>query len=276
MPQNYLKIEQTAGAAGTGVVAKVPLEMLQDLRTNAPIPVTISGTSQRVFTVAASKTNPVRFLYGTDFYDLKSSTSYTWTAGTNNILATDGSASTVDGGAVTVGVWYMYLGMDSSGVLSLRPSTAAPAYVEGPFQTGYLGHPGTARAQAWQYVGVHVATANTPVFLAADKVGKHYNFAAQSVNATSDHAALDFSAVVPAHGVKVSGYVTHATAAGNSVSLTGSSTSGRGVQTMVAETSRAPVKNFSSVPATSSGTIYGVATAGTTPAVSITAFEDVV
>jgi len=273
----YLDPTQTAGASGSGNIVKIPIEMAQDIRPGAPIPITLSGTSQRVFTVAASKTSPVRMIYGQDFYDLKTSTAYTWTTGNNTILDSTGASTTIAGGAVTVGIWYLYLGMSSAGVISLSPSASAPSYVEGVFQTGYLGHPGTARTQPWQYVGFMICDAVTPTFVAATKVNKTYAFAAQAATAqvATAHTAISFTTVVPAHGVQVVGYISATGVATQDVSLTGSSVAGQGIQKITLPTTVVST-NFSSIPANSSGNIYGINTTTLAATVNVTAVEDVV
>ena len=269
------KTRNIAGAGGVSAEATaVPVGLLSDLKRNVPIPITISGANQVTFTVAASKTNPVRLWNGNDYIEIRESKAYTWIKGENAVLSSAEVETTLTD--TTVAVYYFYMGLDSSGNLDLLPSATAPSFVEGPKEGPVLGHPGTSRGQFWSYVGYHVGTtAATPAFLAATKLGYLYQFADQSIATTATWAVVDFSAVVPAHGplgAEVSGFME--TGANGTVAISGGPTAGQGVQKVSdsAGTSFAP---FAGVVPTSGGQIWAIDTVARGD-VHITGFKDIV
>ena len=76
-----------------------------------------------------------------------------------------------------LGVWYMYLTINTDRTYELRPSQTAPEATIGRYGH-YLGHPGTARTQEWRYVGfMRCTTAATPAFQAQVKSGYWWKFA---------------------------------------------------------------------------------------------------
>lgn len=257
----------------------VPLQLLSDLKRNYPIPITIGGTSGRTFTINASKTNPVRIWNGNDYMELKETLAYSWVVGSNAILhATTGAETTLTNG--TTGVWYMYLGLTSAGAMTLIPSAAVPSYVEGPFEGPVLGHPGTARTQFWNYVGFMLCDATTPTFIAATKTGFTYEIAEQAVAITTVWALLDFSLVLPAHGVEAGGYV-EAIGSGQIVKFGTSSTASQGAMrltnvttTVFVPTSAAP---FSGIVGNSAGKFYAIKATNTRVSeINLTRIKDVV
>ena len=176
------------GKSGGHRSTAVPLDLLASLRGRMPIPITIGGSNNVTFTVAASETRPVFLWNGADYLPLKSSVAYTWGAVSNAILSSTGAATTdVDS---VLGVWYMYAGWNdkASGTypVILRPSQTAPSAL-GNFSNGELGHPGTAAERCWTYVGfMECTTAATPAFRAMVKTGYWYKFAPRSIVVITD------------------------------------------------------------------------------------------
>lgn len=172
----------------------VPLELLQNLKMR-PLPVTITGTSNRVFTLNASVTRPAAIWNGDDFIYLKSTVAFTWTtSGTQAVIGSDGAETTEGAAAQTIGVYYMYLDEDGQNVL---PSQTAPSYVETSLNTGVLGHPGTSRAQNWTYVGFMLCDATTPTFIAMIKTGHDYQMLPQSRNALCCWISSSWNIIIP-------------------------------------------------------------------------------
>lgn len=198
--KGFGKFRFVSGKAAQGEESTmVPLRFLQSLR-QFPIPITISATSQRVFTINAGVTNPVYLWNGNDFMPLVETLAYTWNGTTNNVLnASTGAATTLSNPAAST-VYYMYAGMNAAGTYSIRASTAPPSYVQGPFDGFRVSHPGTAKTQFWNYVGFMAATATTPTFEAMTKIGYTYMMAATSKATATTWAELDFSHAVPKHG----------------------------------------------------------------------------
>jgi hypothetical protein len=228
---SFGKAKNLSGKAVSADSSAVPLHLLDDLKRNAPIPITISGTNNVVFTVNASQTNPVRIWNGDDYISLKESKAYTFTSATNNVLNASTGAETTQTATTASTIYYFYLGLDSSGNIDLLPSTAAPSYVEGPYESGHLCHPGTARGQYWNYVGFASCNVSTPSFNAMTKVGYTYHMASTNVATTSTWAELDFSERIPKHGalgVTVGGFLE--TGAEDDVIIGSTSTNTLGIQ----------------------------------------------
>lgn len=205
------------GKAGTFKATLVPLELLGHLLSN-PIPCSTSGTSNRVFTVAASVSDPVFVWDGNDFISLKENLSYTWSTAANDIIATTGAlASAAVPGAVEVR--YYYAGLDSTGAIGLWPSTVAPSYIEGPFPGTILGHPGVARTRVWRYMGWNYMSATTPAFDYFAKRGYTYHISNHAYAGVDTQPGAVTLSVVPAHaGVKIGGFCTGG-ATGNAIEL---------------------------------------------------------
>lgn len=219
-----------SGKAGSFKASLLPLDLLQELKPRAPIPVTLSGTLNRAFTVLASRTKPVSLVIGNDYVTLTSNLAYTWSITTaNSILNSAGAITTLDGDGTALVPYYYYVGMDSSGTVTIKPSASAPSYVEGPYGSGTYAHPGTARTQPWVYVGFGINEAATAVaFSGVTKVGYVYSLdTAVAVNAPEATAAalLDFSATLPKHGVEVMGYSAASLVAAETISLAATTTS---------------------------------------------------
>jgi hypothetical protein len=163
------------GKGGTSLQSTlVPVNILQALKSLRPLPITVSGSNQITFTVAGSTTSPVSFWNGNDVIDLKESKTYTWTTGSNAILSSAGVETTQTGS--TLGIWYFYMGLDSSGNLDLIPSQTAPSYVENSYEHYGLGHPGTSQGQYWNYVGFQLCTSasGAGTYKAMTKIGYTY------------------------------------------------------------------------------------------------------
>lgn len=217
------------GISNTGLATAVPLDLLVDLKSRHPIPVTISGSNNVTFTIAASATRPVRIWMGDDFAELRASLAYTWDAVSNPILDSTG-AETTDVDSV-LGVWYMYM-YQTETTKVLIPSQTAPGFIEGPYGVGFLGHPGTAKTRNYVYVGVMwCTTAATPAFLAAEKIGFVYHFLDLSnpTTATTWTVTSLFTVRIPKlskFGGMVSGFLE--TGKAGTVQVSGSTTSIRG------------------------------------------------
>lgn len=169
----YGQFRHIEGLGGTTTEATVvPVELLQNLKKNYAYPVTIGGTSNRTFTLDASTTAPVHLWIGKNYVQLRKSKAYSWVVGSNTIIASTGALSTQTNGAL--GIWYMYAGIEADGDVTLYPSQSEPKFIEGEFEAGYLGHPGTARANSFLYVGFMLCDATTPTFVTMTKVGYQY------------------------------------------------------------------------------------------------------
>lgn len=213
------KPRDVTGKMGTFQSTLVPMDLLGLITSPTGIPIAVSGTSQRTFTVNASVSNPVLYWDGRDFVSLRESKSHDMgTGSTNSVLATTGALATSQTPGA-VGMKYYYLGMDTTGALTLAPSTVAPSYVEGPFPGTILGHPGTTRDRVWRYMGFSFMSATTPVFDYFVKSGKYYGFSNHAYAGVDTQPGLITMAVVPAiAGIKISGYCTGA-ATGQAVEL---------------------------------------------------------
>lgn len=261
--KNRLDTTNSGTGASSGYSARVPLELLQNLRNPGPIPVTISGSNQAIFTVTATETKPVHLINGTNYISLKESLAYTWVVGSNNILDANGAAATLTGS--TLGIWYMYIGYNSSGTLIIRPSQTAPTGL-GNMQNGVLSHPGSTQAQAWNYVGsMDCTTAATPVFLAMEKIGFWVFFANQQIAVATTRALMDFSLSIPAYpGIEIQGILATGGGATTDVAAIGvSATANRGdilVKAGAAVVESATVRSPIIDSGANAGQIYGDAT----------------
>lgn len=207
------------GKGGAFPSTLVPIDLLGLITSPVGIPITVSGTSNRTFTVNASVSNPVWFWDGQDFVSLKETLGHDMgTGSTNTVIATTGALSSSQTPGST-GVKYYYLGMDTDGALGVHPSTVKPSYVEGAFPGTILGHPGVARDRVWRYVGFSFMSATTPVFNYFLKNGKVYNFSNHAYAGVDTQPGLVTLSVVPQHsGVRIGGFVT-GQATGNIVEL---------------------------------------------------------
>lgn len=235
----------------------LPLGMVQHMITT-PLPITIGGTSGRTFTLNAGVTNPVHIWNGRQYITLSATVAYSWVAGTNNILSNAGAETTLTNS--TTGVWYYYIGINSSGVVTILPSKIAPSAVEGPNPSGVLGHPGTTRSQQWRYIGWTICDAATPTFVVAEKAGYWYEFADQSVATTTTWALLDFSAVLPGHGVECAGYLETSATDNDTTEVGTSSTDGRGAYVAWNAAASLQFVPFGPLVVNSDGKFYGSST----------------
>ncbi len=193
-----------------GKATEVPNEILQHVKLR-PLPITVGGTSNRTFTLNASRTAPAVIWNGDDFIHLKTTVAYSFTTGTDTNLASTGAEGTQTAGII--GVYYMYLDNDGDVIL---PSVTAPSYVETGFNTGVLGHPGTSRAKNWTYIGFMLCDATTPTFIAMTKTGHDYQFLPQSRVAQSSWINSSWNIVIPdlgKHGLTVAGNIEATTPA---------------------------------------------------------------
>ncbi len=213
-------------AGYSGPVSALPVELIQQLTPAVALPITVGGANRVTFTLNASVTRPAILWNGDEPIIIKSTVTYTWTSGVNNILSSAGAQTTNTGS--TLGIWYMYI--DQAGSV-IWPSQTAPVYAQAEFNAGVLGHPGTSRAEFYHYIGIHTCTtAATPVFLATKKVGFTYHFAAFSVATTAAWISRDFTTRVPAiNGIQVAGTLTTGTI--GTVNVSGSSVDTQGVLT---------------------------------------------
>jgi hypothetical protein len=196
------------GKAVTADATLVPMAFLAHVRTNA-LPINTSGTSNRVFTLAASVTNPVYIWDGNDYIELKENLSHTWSTGsTNPAIATTGATSSANTPGA-IGVRYYYVGMATDGTTQVLPSTAKPSAVEGPMGLKVLGHPGPSRTRAWTYVGWNYMSATSPAFGYFLKKGYTYHVSHYAYAGVDTEAGEISAASVPKHdGVRLGGYVT--------------------------------------------------------------------
>jgi len=256
-----------AGGAGIFKSSATPHSAIGNTSNLKGYPITISGSNQVTFTLNASKTVPVMIWTGNDWFELRESKTYTFVGlSTNTLIDSDGAISTTNAVASTA-PYYFYVGIDDAGSLLMYPSLSAPSFVEGPNEGNMLGHPGTARAMFWTYVGYAVATtaSTAPVFLAATKIDKTYHFAAQAVATGTTFALVDFSAVLPKHGVTCGGYIQKSAGTidgGETHQISASSTAAQGGivahQGTTAALTKAPFSGLGVLP---SGKFYGNAAA---------------
>lgn len=207
------------GKAGTFPATLVPKDLI-GAAVYKPIPITVSGTASATFTVNASVSNPVFIWDGHDYISLKETISHTMVNSATNVAIS--TAGILQNGTATpgsAGVKYYYLGLDSTGALTLAYSDSIPSFVEGPFASTYLGHPGTTRDRAWRYVGFSSMNASTAAFDNFTKIGYTYHFSNHAYPGVATAVGIISMAVIPDHsGVRVGGYVT-GQATGNTVSL---------------------------------------------------------
>ena len=173
VPRGFGTPQRRDGKSAKGIYStEVPLVMLNEIATR-PLPVTIGGSNNVTFTLKGS-TRHIAFWLDNDLFYLDKDLAYTWAAA-NTIL--DSTGAQVAQTNSVLGVWYIYATINSDGSLALFPSQTAPEDTAGQFGS-YLGHPGTARTQAYRYVGcMWCTTAATPAFLTAVKIGFDWHFA---------------------------------------------------------------------------------------------------
>ena len=246
-----------SGKNWVGSATEVPLVILQNI-LQLPIALTIGGSNNGTFTLKGS-TNPIPVWIENDVAYLDEDLAYTWNNTSNNILDSDGAADTdVDS---VVGVWYMYLGV-VSGVITLLPSQTFPTSTPGPGGAGgLLTHPGTSRTTVWRYVGYMVCTnASTPAFLATEKSGYWYEFADQSVVTGTSWVALDFSGVLPAHGVECAGSIETSATSGDTTEVGTASTDGMGAYLVKTAAAVLSYAAFGPLTVNSDGKFFGSST----------------
>jgi hypothetical protein len=215
----FLNLE---GKSWGGKATAVPLPILQNLKSNTPIPVAQTAST---FVVNAGVTDPVNIWNGNDIIQMKETKTYTWaTTGTLTLDSTGATvAATVTGAGTT---YYYYLAQDTAGAYQLAASATYPRYVEGPYEAGYWMHPGTSRGKYWNYVGFQQCTATTPVMLVTEKRGFNYYtpsptlWGVQNVATVSTSAvAVTFGALLPVHGAEVGGYINNDTTTAADISM---------------------------------------------------------
>lgn len=277
MKETFGNAKSISCPAGAFDASLVPLEMLRNIRPRVPYKVTISGSSNIVFTLLGSVTHTIPIWNGNDYGQLKENLAYTWQAGSlNTILNSAGAVTTLQ--ATPVGVWYMYVGL-VAGVPIIYPSQTGPSEVQGPFEGGPLVHPGTSRVRVYSYVGFTIASATTPAFLTMVKVGKWYQFAAQTVaNATTGWAERAFTAMpkLGALGGELRGYV--GLDGGSSLTVGSTSTAAEGVYKFEADSIATNGDSFQAlppIPMSANGLLYAVEVGNGTD-LYITGCKDVV
>lgn len=227
------------GMSGTTPMSLVPVELLQYSWRETPLPITISGANQITYTLNVSNTAPAFFVAGDDVWKVDSSVAFTWVTGAANTILNSSGVQTASQSAA-LGIWYMYLGIASTGAgtYTLYPSqtkpTWNPAVTSWGNQGGYMGHPGTTQTvpsgtlpgQVYIYTGFMACTSATGAgtYKAMTKLGNTYNLIADTVFATSTMTStvltsVNLSTLVPGHGVTVGGYVTTANAAADGISI---------------------------------------------------------
>ena len=198
------------GFGWSGRASDVPLPMLQHTRLK-PLPALMSGSDDVTFTLNGSVTNPIVVWNGDDFIFLEETVAYTFAEADNTILSSTGAETT---GAAATGVWYVYLALkpdrgDGAGSYEMRTSTTAPGYVQGEFNAGFWGHPGTTRTAYWSYVGFFICSnATGPVNIGCTKLGYWWQFDTGDIKGpTADSiAAVSLaSGALPAFATEVSG-----------------------------------------------------------------------
>lgn len=282
-PRSFGRARPITGKAGTFDSTLVPMDFLNFL-VSRPIPITVSGSSNVTFNIAASTTNPVSIWNGRDFIHLKETLSHTMAnVATNAVIATTGAYSEASTPGA-VGVKYYYVGLDTDGAVAMAPSDAPPSFVEAPFNVGILGHPGPSRDRHWNYVGFSIMSTTAPAFLEFSKINYTYHLptdAAAVAPSVTTYAEADFSALLPQHGVQAGGYVS--SAATSAIIYLGAATDpvnasvGVGVIRLdCSGTSTHPaVIPFSGLPVTSNGKIFAQTT-GSATTITVTQVTDVV
>jgi hypothetical protein len=258
----------------------LPLPMIKELALKSGYPISVSGSSNVTFNLAAGVTKPVPVWNGTEFLFLKKTLSYTFAAGANNTMI-DSTGAVVTSQSPAVGIYYMYLGVTAENTVALYPSTTAPSYVEagGPEEeSGLYGHPGTSRSNAWTYIGFTLCTATTPAFAEFTKIGKTYLFdnsvfTAATAGTSFADAGFTGADALPAHDVEVSGYLETGATAGDATHVSASS-AGLGEQNAMTPAAVKMQVPFASLKITG-GILYIKHTANAGD-VFVTSIEDVV
>ncbi len=200
------------GFGWSGKASDVPLPMLQHTRLK-PLPALMSGSDDVTFTLNGSVTNPIVIWNGDDFIFLEETVAYTFAETANTILSSTGAETT---GAAATGVWYVYLTLnpdraDGAGSHEMRISQTAPGYVQGEFNSGFYGHPGTARTAYWSYVGFFICSnATGPVNIGCTKLGYWWQFDTGDIKgptAVSIAAVVLASGALPTFATEVAGTV---------------------------------------------------------------------
>ncbi len=200
------------GFGWSGKASDVPLPMLQHTRLK-PLPVLLSsdGGTDDVWTLNGSVTNPIVVWNGDDFIFLEESIAIIYAETANKILSSTGAETTAAAGT---GIHYVYMALkpdrgDGAGSYELRTSTTAPGYVQGEFNAGFWGHPGTARTAYWSYVGFFICSnATGPVNVGCTKLGYWWQFDQGDITGQSADsiAAVSLgSGALPAFATEVSG-----------------------------------------------------------------------
>ena len=204
------------GKAWQGPSTAIPLPLLQQMARNSAIPISVSTLT---VSINGSTTHPVPLWIGNDFVEVRESVDYTVVPGTNSVFI-NSSGVTAAAQVTAAGIYYMYAGLDTAGAIQFYPSSSAPSSVQGPYETSSVwAHPGTTRGKHWTYCGFFQATTTVPALNQMKKVGFQYlnptptamSVIAVSGATTTLGTSRDFSTMLPAHGVKVSGWMTSTT-----------------------------------------------------------------
>lgn len=263
----------------SGRTTAVPFHLLWNLALKKGTPIAVTGTNNVTFSLNLGVNDGLPAFLGEEFTYLVDAESYTWAAGANNEILNSSGVITASQ-SPALGIWYYYLGNTAEGTVVIRPSQTAPS--EGPGEagtdSGYFTHPGTSKSFPWVYVGFALCTATTPAFAEFTKIGKTYLFdnsifTAATAGTSFADAGFTGADALPAHPVKVSGYLETGTTAGDATHVA-SSSAGLGEQnlfTAAAAKSQAP---FGPLQITS-GAIYIKHTANAGD-IFVTSIEDVV
>jgi hypothetical protein len=278
----FVPIEGKMGVHSSSVV---PVELLQRLKSNVPLPISITATT---FVLNGGVTEPVAIWNGNDFTTLRETLTYTFINGTNTTFL-NSSGVTTAAQVTAATVYYFYAGLSTTGALQMYPSSSAPSYVEGPYQGNHWSHPGTTRDKYWSYVGFSQNTATTPSFALLQKRGFLYHnptpTAMGVINVAQDTtvaAAISLANLVPVHsGVKMYGWAAGATdAAGSNIWLGSTSLAAQEFQIATASVAavRPAIGNVGPLTPDSSAQLWAYAqtTLAAGGQVNITVIEDVV
>lgn len=273
MSQSFkMKFKMLQGFWGSIWASFTPLEMIQSMASKVPNKSAVSGTSNRVFTVQGA-TYPFTLWINNYPLRITQDLAYTWVVGENEILSSTGAIASQTNGAL--GIWYMYVGINSAGVIKIYPSQTAPKY-SGLAKGGQLTHPGTALVHEVAYVGFVICDATTPTFKEVTKRGFTYHMAVSSVATTATLSELAFTGAkaLPSHeGVTVGGYME--TGAAGTVQISGSPTADEGVLLCAAATGDVQKFPFDNLELSLAGKIWAIDTVARGD-VHVTRIHDVV
>jgi hypothetical protein len=208
---------QHTGQLQSAEATHVPVNYLAQLKPRNPV--VISGDTIAV-TLTGGANAPLLFWNGADYYELRTTKTYTWSTSNTILDATSGAVLTAQT-SISTGVWYFYIGIiagdkDTVAAFQLYPSKVPPTPVgAGEYGVGWYIHPGTSKANYWDYVGwCAITTAGdgdtTAVMQAFSKKGYWYEIAGTTVDVNGQSSAAateDFSARIPVHDCEIAGYL---------------------------------------------------------------------